>query len=85
AQVTFTGTKQGGETVADTVTMTSNSPTTYNISNLDDIVSVSWVQGVNVAQYNGITVSSSVPEPCTMLLLGLGLFGIAALRKRVSA
>ena len=38
--------------------------------------------GSGTANIESITVTSSVPEPATMLLLGLGLMGLAGVRKK---
>ncbi len=39
--------------------------------------------GMDNIQFRQVATGSAVPEPATMLLLGWGLLGLAALRRRI--
>jgi len=88
--VVFVGVLSGGGTVTQTFTPTVFGFHTFVFnSSFTNLLSVSWHQGTdefNAHQFDNIVVSSSVPEPATMLLLGSGLVGVAGtLRKRRKA
>ena len=85
--VVFTGVLAGGGTVTQTFTPTVFGFQTFVFSSVfTNLLSVSWHQGcceTSAHQFDNIVVSSSVPEPTTMILLGTGLVGVAArARKR---
>lgn len=81
-QVTFFGNLKSGGSVSDTVTITSNSPTTYQITGLDGVVGVGWAQTYNGLQINSFAVTPSVPVPAAGLLMASGLAVLGAGRRQ---
>jgi hypothetical protein len=86
--VTFLGTILGGGTATETFTLTEALGTdvrhfTFD-SSFDRVTSVSWLNDAEFHQFNNIE-AAPVPEPGTFALFGLGLFGLACLRKKRSA
>lgn len=89
--VLFTGEKSDGSFVTNTFELANSlSPTTLNFANFTDLKSVAFSQGStydSIFQYDNIVLDSSpahepVPEPSTVALLGLGLAGVAFMRRR---
>ncbi|MEO1201165.1 MAG: PEP-CTERM sorting domain-containing protein [Pseudomonadota bacterium] len=81
--VTFEGTLAGGGTVSQTFSVDTFGFVTKTLSGFNNITSLTWRQGpndFNAHQFDNIVVR--VAEPGTLALLGLGLFGLAAARRR---
>jgi hypothetical protein len=52
------------------------------ISNLDRYVWITAISG-NVLLDDGLSATTSVPEPATLLMIGLGLVGLAGIRRKI--
>jgi hypothetical protein len=87
--VTFTGEKAGGGTVMESFTVTTPVGTaafqTFDFTGFTDLTAVSWGQPVladGLHQFTNITLNTgaAVPEPASIVLVGIALFGFAALR-----
>ena len=84
--VVFVGTLAGGGTVTQTFTPTAFGFHTFVFSgSFTNLLNVTWHQGsddFNAHQFDNIVVSSSVPEPASMILLGSGLVGVGGVARR---
>jgi hypothetical protein len=86
--LTFVGTKGDGSTVQATATILpfSTSTTLGLPADFDNLLAVSWTQGRDGApslthQFDNVRVTT-VPEPATLFLLGMGLASVGLLRGR---
>ena len=87
AVVSFTGNVHGGGTVTQSFVTGSTKPfSKFSFTGFNNLDSVTWNQIANYHQFDNIVVdASAVPEPASLALFGLGLFGFAAARRRKSA
>jgi len=83
--VTFIGQLFGGGSVTQSFTPIGFGFTQFNFNAaFTNLVSVAWAQGpvsANGHQFDNINVTA-VPEPGTLALLGIGLLGMGAVRRR---
>ena len=80
--VTITGTYSAGGTIVDTILFTPFFAT-YNFSSAWIGLSSINFQGFGGASYDNIVLNeASVPEPTTLALLGLGIFGLGFSRRK---
>ena len=82
--VTFIGMKSDLSTVTETFTVTTfGSETPFNFAlGFTNLVKLDWVEDTApFAQYDNL-VLNRIPEPASMLLLGLGLLKVVVSRKK---
>jgi PEP-CTERM motif-containing protein len=83
--VTFVGTKSDLSTITETFTVTTfGSETTFNFaSGFTNLAKLDWVEDTApFAQYDNL-VLNRIPEPASILLLGLGLLKVVVSRKKL--
>lgn len=79
--LTLTGTRADNSTVSEVVNITSgNTLSTYTLSNMTNIVSMRFDDGLDTSLQIDNINANAVPEPATMAALGLGV--AAMIRRR---
>ncbi len=84
--VTFTGTLLDTSTVTQSFTTDASFPVLQTFvfgAAFDSVTGVSWIQASPFHQFDNIVVDQ-VPEPMTLTLLGAGLAGLGAMRRRIT-
>jgi hypothetical protein len=94
---TLTGTFANGTTISATYLLNNNNPLTTNdfttelLSGFTNLTSFKiaatgyYLDIDNIVVTQGTAATADVPEPASLAILGLGLAGIAAVRRRKSA
>ena len=76
----------GGGTVMAALNLVEDTWTTFDLSGFNDLLSVNIFAGdfpeVDLAMDNLVIAAASVPEPSTLMLMGIGLLGLAWIGQR---
>jgi hypothetical protein len=87
AIVTFIGNIHGGGTVSESFTVgNALAFTAYTFTGFSNLDSVTWLQTAPYSQFDNIVLdANAVPEPASLALIGLGIAGLVASRRKAAA